>query len=265
MIAVGCSDVTEINLTDEGEIASLIAELIWFQTKYVEGPEDTSNTAGDPIVPLYWWREWDREPPFDLNIQMNSERDSAFVMLTLDISGTLHHIALDTAGMVVDSVDKSIDESALRYAVFLKDTVETYHNGWRLFKISGAEMNSDNATVKIDSVRLKCSSYPDTVYSDPLALFSLDEAFTFSPGEGVSLWVYANYDTADIYFHSWKGSNWLRWQFANQGSGAYFAVWAAPVEALVYHSAFDMLHHQTLWDSEYRYDCNAWLMPYVVE
>jgi hypothetical protein len=79
------------------------------------------------------------------------------------------------------------------------------------------------------------------------------------------LWVYANYDTADIYFHTWKGSNWLRWRFTNQGGGTYLGVWVTPIEPLVYHSAFDMLHHETLWDDEYKYDSNVWLMPYVVE
>lgn len=261
---IGCSDVTEIRLTDEGEIANLIAELIWFHTKYVQGPEDTTGMLGGPIVPVYWWREWAHEPPFGLDIQMNSERDSAFVTLTLGISGTLVNIALDTS-MAVDTVEKSINDYALRYAVFLKDTVETYHNGWRLDRISGVEVNSEGVTVIIDSVRLRSSSYPDTVYSDPLALFSLEDAFTFSPGEGVSLWVYANYDTAEVYFHSWKGSSWLRWQFANQGGGRYFGVWSAPVAADVYHSAFDVLHHETLWDDEYRYDSNVWLLPYTVE
>ena len=263
MLATGCSDVTEVRLTDEGEIASLIAELVWFHTKYVEGPEDTSNALASPIVPLYWWREWDQEPPFGLDIQMNSERDSAFVTLSLDISGTLHNVALDT-NIAVDTVSKPIDDTALRYAVFLKDTVESYHGGWRLYKISGVEMSSDNVTVRMDSVRLRCSSYTDTVYSDPLALFELDDAFSFAPGEGVSLWVYANYDTAEVYFHTWKGSNWLRWQFTNQGGGAYLGVWAAPIEEEVYHSAFDMLHHETLWDDAYRYDSNVWLMPYTI-
>lgn len=263
MLATGCTDVTEVKLTDEGEIASLIVELIWFNTKYIEGPEDTTNALGSPIVPLYWWREWDQEPPFDLNIQMNSERDSAFVTLSLDISGTLHNVALDTS-MAVDTVDKAINDTALRYAIFLKDTLESYHSGWRLYKISGVEMNSDNVTVGVDSLRIRCSSYPDTIYSDPLALFALEDAFSFAPGEGVSLWVYANYDTAEVYFHSWKGSNWLRWQFTNQGGGVYLGVWSTPLDAQVYHSAFDILHHETLWDDQYMYDSNVWLMPYTV-
>ncbi len=259
----GCSDVTEVNLTDEGEIASIISELIWFHTKGVYGIEDTSGFLKSPIIPLYWYRNVDSDPPFGLTIEMNSERDSAFVTLTLDVSGTLSIIGLDST-MAIDSVYKALNDNAVRYAVFLKDTVESYHNGWRLARISGVEVDSDNVTVSVDSIRLKSLSYADTVYQDPLELFDLEDAFAFAPGEGVSLWVYTNQDTAEVYFHSWKGSNWLRWELSYRGVGLYSGVWTTPLDAGVYHAAFDALRHETLWDDQFPYDSNVWMLPYVV-
>jgi hypothetical protein len=263
-VILGCSDVTEVNLTDEGQISDIISELIWFHTKGVYGIEDTSSALQSPITPLYWYREANSDPPFGLNIEMNSDRDSAFVTLTLDVSGTLSIIGLDST-LAIDSVYKALDDNAIRYALFYKDTVESYHGGWRLDRISGIEVNSDNVTAAIDSVRLKSDSYPDTVYTDPLLTFDLSEAFVFSPGEGVSLWVYTNQDTAEVYFHSWKGSNWLRWQLSYQGVGFYSGVWTTPIDPGIYHAAFDVLRHETLWDDQFPYDSNVWMLPYVVE
>jgi len=263
LLLVGCEKVTEVTLSDEDEIGRLIAELIWFSSTGYYHREDTTSTLGNPITPIFWWREADGDPAFGLEIQVNSERDSAFVTLTLHISGTLHNIA-DT-GMGIDTVDKPLNDIATRYAIFLKDTVETYHQGWRLYKISGVEVVSDTVTVAIDSVTIVSSRYPHTSLTDPLALFLLDDALKFTQGEGVSLWVYANDGTADVYFHLWRETNWLRWGFRNEGGGVHFGVWTTPLEANVYHTGFDILQHETLWDDTYPYDSNVWLLPFVVE
>lgn len=265
LVLAGCektADLTEPPWSDESEIGQIIGELLWFQATGYYGQEDTTTTVASPIIPIYWWRELEGDPPFSLNIQMNSERDSAFVTVALDISGTLHIIALvDT---VIQAVDKPLNDNPIRHAIFLKDTVESYHHGWRLYKISGVWVTSDARSVRIDSVRIRSDTYQDTVMSDSLALFLLDEVFTFTQGEGVSLWVYANDDTAEVYFHSWRLPNWHRWRFSNEGGGVYFGVWSTPVEAGIYHSAFDILQHETLWDSAYPYDSNVWLLPYMV-
>ncbi|MFQ5905297.1 MAG: hypothetical protein ACE5JA_01865 [bacterium] len=70
LLIVGCEKVTEVTLTDEGEITSLIAELVWFSATGYYGLEDTSSALGNPITPIFWWRELDETPPFGVDIQI---------------------------------------------------------------------------------------------------------------------------------------------------------------------------------------------------
>lgn len=265
LVLAGCektAELTEPPWSDESEIGQIISEMIWFKTTGYYGQEDTTTTVAGPIIPLHWWRELEGNPPFNLEIQINSERDSASVTVTLDISGTLHIIALvDTVVMI----DKPLNDNPIRHAIFLKDTVESYHHGWRLYKISGVEVTSDVVTVAIDSVRIRRSSYPDMAITDPQVLLLLDEVVTFAQGEGVSLSVYTDDETAEVYFHSWGQTNWLRSKFEHQGGGVYSGGWLIPGQVGIYHLAFDMLQHETLWDSAYSYDSKVWLLPYKVE
>jgi hypothetical protein len=68
--------------------------------------------------------------------------------------------------------------------------------GWRLYVVSGAEIVSEGNTLQIDSVRLNCASYPDTLLTDPLAMFAKEDIVTLTPEERCSLTLYTN--SADV-------------------------------------------------------------------
>ncbi|MCK4339979.1 MAG: hypothetical protein KAW87_08345, partial [Candidatus Cloacimonetes bacterium] len=125
----------------------------------------------------------------------------------------------------------------------------------------------------IDSVRLNCSSYPDTLLNDPLALFAKEDIITLIPEEECTLTVYTNYAVGDshyVFLHSWRRHiEHHRRIFNYIGNGVFTGVWFAPSNLsgainVVHHCAFDMISRETLKDDTLSYNANSWLFPYKV-
>jgi len=280
MVLVGCSkeSSTEPEPKNDNEaIRWLINENpSYFSSQDHYGDEDT--TAGkigmfSPMVNYFWYREILPDPSISITIDIVG--DSAYVSRSVEVQGILHLFLSDTFPPdTVDEYTKNFTDTGKRYAIFKRIYSQNEdplrRRGWRLVMLSGVEIISQGNTVQVDSVRLNSSSYPDTLFTDPLALFTKENTVTLTPEEKCSLTVYTDNDTAHVFLHSWmRHIQHHRSQFKNIGNGVFTGVWYAPSDdpiatKTLHHVAFDMLSNGTLEDTLAAYDANAWLFPYVV-
>jgi len=280
MVLFGCGkeSSTEPEPKDDNEAISwLISEnASYFSSEEHYGDEDTTGaTIGvfSPMVNYFWYRQLLPDPL--ISITVNIIGDSAFVSWSGEFDGILHLFLSDTFPPdTIDEYTKSFTDTAQRYAILRRlyphNEDPLRRRGWRLVKISGVEVVSQGNTVQVDSVRLNSSSYPDTLFTDPLALFAKEDVVTLTPEEKCSLTVYANNETAHVYLHSWmRHTQHHRSRFHNVGNGIFTGVWYAPSNDpnamnRIHHCAFDMLSKGALEDTLAAYDSNAWLFPYLV-
>lgn len=262
--------------TDMEAIQWLIQENpAYFNTQTHYGEEDTTGVGSprSPIVTYFWYRNIDPYPSISLDIDIFE--DSAYVEWTGDFDGIFNIFAYEI--YPPDIITKDYTDFCERHAVFKRfftpDEDPLHRRGWRLTDISGAESISQVNTVRVDSVRLNSVSYPNKLFTDPLALFDIDDIVTLTPGEECSLTVYTNSDPVNVdyvFFHSWRQDiEHHRHQFDHIGNGVFAGVWIAPSNmpgaiSVVHHSAFDMISYETLEDDSLSYNSNAWLFPYQV-
>lgn len=234
------------------------------------GESDTSTVKGvkgdDRYV--FWWRQ---PNDFTRNITIGIKNDSAFVSYVVEAEGIFNLLVADT--MPPDTIinhQKDLQDYLLRYAIFKRDTNFSQYRGWKLEKITGAEITSDTNTVQIDSIRIQCNSYADTVLSDPHAFFHRDSILTFSPGEAVTLTLYTT-DSVHAFLHA-RGKpggvgllRWWRWKFNEISPGVWTGTWYTPLHRAIRPVIFDILHKNTLDDNTYPYDSNVWIFPYRVK
>jgi hypothetical protein len=251
----------------------------YFNTQSHYGNEDTTGGSFSictPVIHYFWYREIDPNP--DIHVEIDIVGDSAFISWTGEFTGTFHLFASDTfpPDTIIEYL-KEFQDFGTRYAIFKRlypsDEDPLGRRGWRLFMISGAEIISQGNTVHIDSIRLNCASYPDSVITDPLAMFSKDDIVTLTPEERCSLTVYTNsgnYESEYVFLHSWRRNiEHHRHRFTHLGNGIYTGVWFAPINSsssvnIVHHCAFDMIENKTLDDDVAPYDAHGWLFPYIV-
>ncbi len=281
LLIAGCSKTTEPEPQNDTEAIEWLIEENprYFNSEGHYGDEDT--TGGKlgiltPVIHYFWYRELGPEPTIHIDIDIVG--DSAFITWTGEFDGTFHLFASDTFPPdTIIEYTKDYTDFGTRYAIFRRHYQPhedpQRRRGWRLEKVSGAEIISEGNTVQIDSVRLNCVSYPDTLFSDPFALFAREDVVVLSPEEECSLTVYTNSEDIDhdyVFLHSWRRRiEHHRHHFTHIGNGVFTGVWFAPASTqgamdVVHHCAFDMLDKQTLDDDVAPYDANAWLFPYLV-
>lgn len=258
----GCEEkLTDADKTDEETIQDLVSELSdWFAVDGHLGKESEDPPIKEPIPAIFWWREVDR--PIHRIITVDVAGDSAFATIQADIHGWFN-IVIDVDP---DSlIHKDLADSSIRHAVFKKDTVSTYHRGWRLLGLSGVEIVSDTNTVRVDSVRVEVVSTEwDTLIVDPLQIFSREGVLTLPPDVQVEVTAYTNDSTACVFLHTFRPWRPHRWRFRHRGNGVYHGFWYTPHRLGIHHAAVDIIHRDTIYDDEYPYDSNAWLLPYRV-
>lgn len=264
VLLVQCAKESEREL-DEDAIRSLImADSIWFNAN--TQVDSTSGTyLGGRDTTIVWWRS--AQTHSGLTIEIDIVEDSAWVSWQRINSGYLHTLAGWDDTLVLWT--KNLEETAQIRATFLRTgDVSDEHRGWELHSISLAygESNQVN-TVRIDSVRINSTSYPDVVIIDPLNTFYfLDDLITFDPGESVTLTVYTNVADGHAFLHTFilAWPFYVRLNFANLGEGVYQGTWNAQLVAVPRFAIFDLLSHSTLYTSEDIYDFNGWLLPYNI-
>lgn len=230
------------------------------------GEQDT-KTKEDSKAERYttWWRQ---PTNVDIIVSVDVVNDSAFVTFSPEVSGLFHIFEYDTIPPdTIVHYMKNMKDYIIRYAIFKHYSDSLGYRGWRLDKISGVDITSYPNTVDIDSVRIECESYPDTVIANPLIFFSRGNILSFVPGEEVSLAIYSD-DNIYAFFHARGHRNghtrWWRWRFEEGGNGVWSGIWITPQMPRVRMFAFDILYKNTLDDHEYQYDSHVWIFPYRI-
>jgi hypothetical protein len=269
----GCGNEENSAALDEAAIAELMeSEGLFDLNAHFEGTAvddsgttDTTLAAKDSIVPFLWGRKVTGHP--EVSAEIDIVNDSAFVSYSVNTVGNLNILAWDPdTGWV--GIQKPFGENSQLFAIFKRTgSIGSTHRGWVLTDISGAEGESDPVfTVRIDSVRIQSASYPDTVLTEPLDIFSLTDVITFTSGEVVTLTTYTNDSTLRVFLHVFM-AYWpwhIRVPFTNGGDGSYTGTWHAQLIPAVRFAVFDCLQYETLHDDTHPYDFNGWLFPYAV-
>ena len=276
LLIIGCNDnPTGPGALDQEAIENYILgdEDGFFSFDAHYGAEDTVSGEGSLRAiagPSIWWR-WPQD--ISRQILINIVNDSAFVTISLRAEGIFHILEIDTSA-TPDTIilhQKDLADNFISYAIFKRHPMgcsDCFHSrGWRLETISGAEINSDSVEVQIDSVRINCASYEDTVLTDPWVFFDRENLITLGTEEEVTLTLYS-FDNVYAYLHAKSGGDyWRRWKFDEMESypPIFQGGWRTSSVPGIKVAAFDVLDKNTLDDETYKYDSNVWVFPYRVE
>lgn len=243
----------------------------WFNatTKTDSSKESTWVQLGADTV-LIWWRGAQTFNDPIVNIEVAG--DSAYVdWMRSNKTGDLNLLIKvpDTSWQLWV---KKVWETARIRGVFARvGSTNDSTRGWALKKISLAAGVSDSVnTVRIDSLRIQSTSYPNYVIHDPLNTFyRIDSLVTFRPGESVTLTLYTNAADGDAFLHtfilSWPW--YVRVKFNSLGNGVFTGTWPAQVVEFPRFAIFDLMNHRTLYmpPTVFGYDFSGWLLPYNIK
>jgi hypothetical protein len=272
LLVFGCNNNptgTDISL-DEEAIKDYILNndegFFSFEAHY--GLQDTTVAAtGNRAIPgpKTWWRELrDR----DRQISINIVNDSAFVTISNRVEGVFHILQIDTIATpdTIIHYEKDLGDNLVGYAIFRRlYCSDCLSRGWGLTSLTGVKVNSDSVTVEIDSIRINCNSYTDTVITTPWMFFDRGYIFTFGKQEEVVLTIYSSGNVYAFPHARNIGDAWRRWKFTEVEPGVWQGVWVTPAIRGVKVVGFDILHKNTIDDEVYNYDSNVWLFSYRVE
>lgn len=136
-----------------------------------------------------------------------------------------------------------------------------HHRGWRLYALSGVDVESQPNTVQIDSVKIE---WGDSVrmITDILRIETREEVLTVPPNQLIDLSVWTNDTTALLFLH-FRRERRHRRRF-RYSEGRFHRTFMAPA-AGVRHIALGAMTRSTLYDSVEPYDSNTWLTVYRIE
>lgn len=258
-------------ITDEQAIENIVSTSDWFNVPSTQTSKDTPVTPGkykDTLIDTvaFWWRAIPASGVTrDLNIQVIG--DSAYVEATFHSTGKFNIIGKkDSVNWTGKS--KLLQETSSMRAIFLRTGDKNAGNrGWELKKISGAVGYSDDThSVRISSIRIQSvHSYPDTILTNPYeTLFDTVNALKFSPAESIKITLTANTSDAEAFLHVFVGTIPIRAQMTNNGDGTYTIYCQANLIKGVRFVTFDLLKRETIHNTDYPYDFDGWLYPYMV-
>ena len=284
ILVIGCENNptgNDISL-DEEAIQDFIsndsdfAGYFTFDKYYGEG--DTVTLSAETQLrtitnPHTWYRE-----PQDINrnISINIVNDSAFVSFWGSVDGIFHVREKDTSASPDTVIDhqKDLEDNSSHYAIFKRYDGISAHRGWRLESLTGVDVDGrllahgDCVVVYIDSLRIKCESYEDTLFTTPFVFFHREELLTFGSQEEVTLTLYSHcgeYYGIYSYLHARSLGHWRRWRFEEIEAGVWESDWVTPLVPGIRAVAFDILWKNTIDEEESAYLSNIWSFPYRIE
>jgi len=239
-----------------------------FTFDFDDGSQASQNLSPDQallktIEPVAFWREiTDRERDVEIQIFYPGGDSIPYAEMTITdyIQGLFHTVTMDSA------YTKEIDDTAIRYAYFEKDSVGGPFEGWELKKVSGSEIASNPCTKEILSVHISSSSgLVDTTITDISDLWYLEDLFVFDLGDSVTLTVDTGNPDDVVFLHA---PFFHRHPFKHIGGGVFEGTWVTAEEHISFrrprHAAIDVIDHGTIFDDEMPYDSRAWGMVYYV-
>jgi hypothetical protein len=273
LLVFGCNNPTDAYISlDEEAIQDYISNdhdfAGYFAFDDYYGEEDTVppgirlRTITGPSI---WYRE-----PQNINreISINIVNDSAFVSLWHSVEGVFHILEIDTSASPDTLIDhqKGLQDYSSNYAIFKRYPGVSAYRGWRLESLTGVNVNADSEWVAIDSVRINCQSYENTLFTTPFVFFQREELLTFGKEEAVTLTIYSN-DNIYAYLHAHSLGHWRRWILEEIESGVWQGYWITPLIPVprIKVIAFDVLTKNTIDEEDSWYESNIWIFPYRVE
>ena len=240
------------------------------------GEEDTLPLE-IPLRTINNPRTWYREPQ-DINrdVSINIVNDSAFISFWCGVNGVFHLLEIDTSASPDTLIDyqKDLVDWSSNYAIFKRYPGVSANRGWILESLTGGVvvgadiLPSDCVWVYIDSVRIDCESYEDTLFTTPWVFFGKEELLTFGTEEVVTFTLYSHGTDAYVYpyLHAHTLGIWGRWRFAEKiEPEVWKGYWVTPLTPGIRVIAFDVLMKSSIDEEEFEYHSNIWLFPYRIE
>jgi len=267
------NDITLDEEADEEAIQDYIANDLDFAEYFAfdeyYGEEDTVTRLRTITGPSIWYRE-----PQDINrdISINIVDDSAFVSFWGSVDGVFHILERDTSASPDTVIDhqKNLNDNSSNFAIFKHCIGDFSYRGWRLESLTGVDVigldrqKGDCVVVWIDSLRINCESYEDTLFTTPLVFFQRGELFTFGRQEVVTLTLYSGYNIYS-YLHANTLGDWRGCRLEEIETGVWQGDWVTPLTPGIRAIALDALRKPTIDEEDSPYESNIWLFPYRIE
>ncbi len=286
LLVIGCknnpigNDISPDEAADEAAIEDYISNdrdfAGYFAFDEYYGEEDTVSAEirlRTITGPHTWYRE-----PQDINrdISINIVDDSAFVSFWSRVDGVFHVLERDISASPDTVIDhqKVLEDHSSDYAIFKRYPGVSAYRGWRLESLTGVDVDGreiahgDCVIVFIDSLRINCESYEDTLFTTPFVFFHREELLTFEGQETVTFTLYSrcgDYYGMYSYLHANSLGSWRRWEFEETEAGVWEGDWVTPIVPGIRAIAFDILEKNTIDEEKRTYLSNIWLFPYKIE
>jgi len=245
--------------SDEENLNDLIMEYddLLLSTYDSGEEEDAAKTA---VTPLFWYRELADADSFDYSIDLEVNGDSALAVIKGVFPGVLNvYYVNDSLDTVV--LEKDFTDTLVRSVTFVKDTLKEYHGGWRVDRITGAEIYTQSpAMMHIDSVKLFKTGVIDTMIREIDGFFGKGEIIALPSGELIDITIYSPDTTGFFFIHS----AFRRSRFT-YSSGLYTGTFRVPLISGAYRVAFDGMTDGTLMETDSAYSAYGWMLPYKSE
>ncbi len=230
----------------------------------VEGTEGKSSPSGAPIQSFYFIRRiTQRDIHRDIHIENPQEGPSIATVSTLeDLRGIFRLFVHDPNRIYLPRIiDKPLVAQARYNAMFARRhrPENDRWRGWRLIKVSGAEIASVPTTKEIVSLEISSPSV-NRVITDPLELVPVSELPTFQPGERVTLRVTTTDENDFVFLHV----GGLKDEFHPVGGGVFEGTWTVGDRIGRRRVAVDVIDRETLFDDEAPYDSMIWAFHFRV-
>jgi hypothetical protein len=266
------ADGTASVSTDQDAIGLLISEdQDSFGTQVEMSTEDIASQRaldvgrtgldGQPLDSFYFRRIIrSQDVSRDIHIEHPAEGPAiAEVTVTRDLHGIFRLFYKDPDQFLPATLDKRLEATAQRNAVFMKRGGDHRHRGWRLVEVSGIEVASNPTTKMIRSVEIRSASVQMTI-TDPLQLMPVSELPTFAPNEEVTLTVTTD-DASDFVFLHTHGR---KREFEALGEGVFRGTWVTGDGRARGRVAIDVIDEATLLDDDAPYDSVIWGLIYRI-
>lgn len=255
------ADVFDSQALTDGDVSSFAAvrPFRWWRTirhseRSFEFAFSDSDSTGQPQTAI---------------VTIHKHLTGQFNLLARSPDSTMNTMSGHTPPESLQLIHKPLDDHWVR-RVLLKhlpmpsmSSADSMHNRrmrWRVAATSGVKVTSQDATTKIQSLRVQTASL-DTTIDDPLAFWRLRRMVNVNAMEKVALTVTTGKPDDNVFLMSTMG----RFRFHNNGDGTYSGTWRAPWFAGIRHVGVNALSHGTLFDDSAPYDSQAWILPYVVK
>ncbi|MBN1233958.1 MAG: hypothetical protein JXA60_11435 [Candidatus Coatesbacteria bacterium] len=254
------TDDSEEYATDQSAIAALIKNTSYldFSDSYSEDKYEQDTVGGD-IDPLAWWRTAQR--PFDKDIYIKQRADICTVDVTTYLKGYFNIQTL------TEIIQKDLNDTGHRIIVLERTgDISDPYRGWTIKEITGIAMDTQENTLKIDSVRVECGSI-DTLITSVSDLFQVENIALFPANTLATITVYGPGENEIVFIHSHKKDTKYqsRRPFQYMGNNTFKGDWYTPEEPERYHVFFDVITHDSMFTDDEAYSSKAWGLPYDIE